>query len=390
MASGVTVEVLAASDLAPAHADRWAALQALTPDFANPLLGPDFARLIARHKPDARVLIASLDGAPVGYMAFHPVAKDRARPIGAPFGDCQALVVDPARADDLRGAGPAILACAGVRALGVTGLIDPHGLFPHDDLAPLACFRLSDDGAPGERMEALRAASPKWAKNLRRLGHKIEREIGPLVLKGHDADPAAYAAVLDWKSGQMRRTGITDVLRPAWVRAMMGELFERPAEGPAKAAGFGGFLMTLRAGDRLVAGHFGVRRGGCFHPWIASTAPGMLGFSPGILLLAEALGNLEGMGLETIDLSTDHGHYKGQFCREPATVLAGAIGVAPGLVHGRRGGAWATIARRLDHIASVEPGLGGRLDALGRAVLAAPRRLAARAQAAGGSGPREE
>jgi CelD/BcsL family acetyltransferase involved in cellulose biosynthesis len=364
----VRVEVQHLGDLTDALMDRWKALQALTPDFMTPLVGPDFAALVTRHRSDAKVAVGYIDDVAIAFFAFHPTPSGYARAIGAPFCDYQAIVSDPSLAIN----GTEFLDKAGIKSLSCTSLMDPHGLFPIDRLTKVDAYRIDCSDGSKAHMETLRAANPKWAKNLRRLGNKMDRELGPVRLVGHDTSQPSFDALMAIKVAQFYETGITNVLRPKWVKGFMQELFDM-RDGP-----FGGCLVSLYAGDKFVAGQFGVRSGDWFHPWIASTCPASHLYSPGIVFLAEMIRQADDLGLRIVDLSEGHGHYKAQFCRDPLQALTGIVGPDPSTAPQQGGGAMGLVNRRLDLIAAVEPDLGGRVSAIGSAIAAVPRRLIAR------------
>ncbi len=365
------VTTISAAALGEAQIARWAALQAETKEFGSPLVGPYFAQLVHRHRGDVDIAIAEHEGRDVAFFAFHKVGHGYARPVGAPFSDYQAVVSEPG----LKLNGTQFLAAAGIERMAVSGLMDPHGLFAEAVLEPTLGFRISVKDGGAVKMERLRQANPKWAKNLRRLASKMDRELGPIRFVAGDQDPVALEAILQLKIDQYHESGLTDVLRPAWVKAMMQDLFSNT--DPA----FGGCLITLYAGDYLVSGQFGVRQGGWFHPWIASSCPKAHPYSPGIVFLSQMIRSAEEIGIETIDLAQGHSHYKSQFSRNPVTVQTGQIGLRARPTAASQKGALGLIQQRLDLIASLEPDLAGRLHAGWAAVTSAPRRLIARGKA---------
>jgi CelD/BcsL family acetyltransferase involved in cellulose biosynthesis len=367
----VKVMTISADALTTGQIARWAALQAETKEFGSPLVGPYFAQLIQRHRGDVHVAIAEQDGRDVAFFAFHRASHGYARPVGAPFSDYQAIVSEPGLELD----GTAFLAEAGIERMAVSGLMDPHGLFATAALEPTLGYRISVKDGGAAKLERLRQANPKWAKNLRRLANKIDRELGPIRFVTGDTSPAALEAVLNLKIEQYHESGLTDVLRPNWVKAMMQDLFTRTDPN------FGGCLITLYAGDYMVSGQFGVRQGGWFHPWIASSCPKAHPYSPGIVFLGQMIRYAEDIGIETIDLAQGHSHYKSQFSRNPVTVQTGQVGRRAIPASGVKSGPIGMVQKRLDLIASVEPDLAGRLHAGWAAVTSAPRRLMARGKA---------
>lgn len=361
-----------AAALPEAEADAWRAFQGQQPAFANPLMGPDFARAVGRVREDAEVVTYRRGDEVVGFLGLHRRPGGFARPLGAPFADYHALVTGPAPGFNGREA----LTLAGVRAFRHTGLIDPYGLFDRIAVGPKA-FAIELPEGPEPYMEALRASNPKRFKNYRRLLNRLS-EVGPLLLRA-SRDRADFDQLLAWKSEQFRRTGLQDVLRPAWVRRLMSNLFE--TDTPR----FGGLMLTLHAGDTLTGGHFGVISNGIYHPWIASTNPALAAASPGNAFLDQVIRAMPDLGIRVYDLGPGHDHYK-----QPFASTLKSVGVGLTLTDTRAGGLimlgstdWASgidaplakVRRRLDHIAAVDPTAAGRAMALVDAMRAFPRRL---------------
>jgi CelD/BcsL family acetyltransferase involved in cellulose biosynthesis len=232
-------------------------------------------------------------------------------------------------------------------------------------------------------LNGLKAGSANRFKNFRRYSKRLEQAFGPVRLIAQDLDPVAFDRLLDWKRQQLDRTGLHDFLRPAWIEALMKRLFQSPGDAadraPADAADpgpdrrFGGLMISLYAGDRHVAGHFGVRLGGWYHPWIGATAPHLETHGAGFVhqwMAVEAMGQL---GLHTYDLGPGSNHWKRLFTADAVDVAAGLI-TAPTL-QGRLARAgdrlWTTppldrvglavrLRNRLDQIATIETAWTGR------------------------------
>lgn len=358
--------------LPEAEADAWRAFQGQQPAFANPLMGPDFARAVGRVREDAEVITYRRGDEIVGFLGLHRRPGGFARPLGAPFADYHALMTGPAPGFDGREA----LTLAGVRAFRHTGLIDPYGLFDRIAVGPTA-FAIELPEGPDVYMETLRASNPKRFKNYRRLLNRLA-DVGPLQLRA-SRGRADFDQLLAWKSEQFHRTGLQDVLRPAWVRKLMSSLFE------TSTPQFGGLMLTLHAGDTLTGGHFGVTSNGIYHPWIASTNPALVAASPGNAFLKQIIRAMPDLGIRVYDLGPGHDHYK-----QPFASIRKSVGVGLTLTDTRAGGlitlgstAWASgadaplakVRRRLDHIAAVDPTAAGRALALVDAMRAIPRRL---------------
>jgi CelD/BcsL family acetyltransferase involved in cellulose biosynthesis len=140
-------------------------------------------------------------------------------------------------------------------------------------------------------------------------------------------------------------------------------------------------------GDTLVAGHFGIRDGATYHPWIASANPEFNAYSLGQAFLAHAIRAMPAMDLTVYDLGPGHDHYKRPFANVERTIDARLVlaDSASGRRAGGRDGLWSVgalgrsgavdkVRRRLDHIAAVDPSVSGRVWGLVEAVAGATKR----------------
>jgi CelD/BcsL family acetyltransferase involved in cellulose biosynthesis len=362
----LSAQVIRPDALTPPDLEAWTKWRAAHPVFANPLFGPKWAQAVGRFRPDAAVAVLKRQGRTIGFLPHQRRRGGQARPIGAPFSDLHALSAEPGAALTLEEA----VRAAGLPSFAFTGLVDP------DNRAGDACEQLSAhviEHRPGDDvLELVRSRNAKRFKNWRRLGHKLEREQGLVELSAPDQDPVSLASLLTWKSTQLRGNGLHDVFRPAWVRALMRDLFT--TNDPV----FGGLQVTLRTAGRAVAGEFGVREGAAYHPWIAGFDPQYAAYSPGIILQLRLIERMEPLGLTRYDL----GHasdYKTPLTTGELVIKAGAArsrgGGSPLRAALDRSSTGARIVRRWDQIGAVETTGLGRAHALLDALRDAPRRL---------------
>lgn len=362
-------ETIHPSQLTPGQISAWRSLCAAEPAFASPLLGPDFTLAVGAVREDARVTVGYRACAPVLFWPHHSRPGGLARPIGAPFSDYHSVVA----ASDVPFSPAELMADAGVRRFLFEGLVDPQNRFAEFVSAQRPVYGVRLTGSAEAYFETLRADSPKRFKNMRRLEHKLEREVGAISLTAPDRDADAFERMLAWKSDQFRRTGLHDVLAPDWVRALMQRLFlteNQPMQG---------MMLTLRAGGRPVAAHFGVRAGSTYHPWIASFDPEFSAYGPGVTLVSQAIRAMGRLGLTSYDLSGGHDHYKQPFVTGSETVAQGmaTLGGKPPSARrfADRPSALIRVGRRLDHIAAAEPTLAGRMGGVLTALAGASLRL---------------
>ncbi len=357
----VKARVIHPRDLTDAECAAWRDLQTRAPDYASPILGPDFACLVGKVRSDARVAV--FDGAK-GFFAYHSRPGRFARPIGGPFADYAGPVVSA----ELGGRLPDLLAAAGLRVCQFAGRVDPWTAKTIE--APLSTPKYGlvvdlQGRASDDFLEARRALHPKRFKNFRRLENHFQREQGRADLVFGHPTHAGLEQIFAWKSAQMRRTGLVDVVRSSEGRRILRAAID--AEGPYLQA----FWVALKLNGDLVAGHFGVAANGVFHPWIAAFNPNYAPWSPGNLLLRRAIQAMPEMGLTRYDLATGHDHYKKYYANHCAPVWSGAVwaaGARPRLRMRTPG------AGRLSQIALCELGLGSRVLETVRSVQVLRRR----------------
>jgi CelD/BcsL family acetyltransferase involved in cellulose biosynthesis len=359
------VETLHPSLLSAADVALWRSLAASQVGFANPLMGPDFAQAVGKVREDARVAVVHRGGETLGFLAYHRRPGGLARPIGSPLSDYHGLVSRPdagLKADD-------VLRAAGVSVFRYTGLIDPHGVFPAAPESDRTAYLIDLTGTSAEAyLEAVRVESPKKIKNYRRLDHKLDREAGPLRLVAGDTSREAFNQLIDWKREQLARTGGHDFLRADWTRELMADLFVQ-RDGELR-----GLMINLYAGDTLVSGHFGIRQGAVYHPWIASTNPAHAAWSPGQIFFLRAIAAMPELGLTRYDLGPGHDHYKRAYGLNTATIGEGAATAASiggrmahsmesvwSLAGAHGAGPVGQLRRRMDAIASTELTMSGRV-----------------------------
>src|SRR5579872_388029 len=374
----VEAEIVAADALSAADVAAWRAMQAAEAAFANPLLSVDFAQAVGRVRDDARVAVFRRRDETIGFLPHHRRPGGFARPIGAPFCDYHALV---ARADAVLPAAEA-LAAARLGALRLSGLVDPFDAFGCAVQAKIWSHRIVVEGDDaGPYLQALWAQSVNRQKNYRRYTRSLEREAGRLRLVPDDRDPAAFQQLIDWKRAQFERTGLHDFLAVPWAAALMRGLFAH------RDARFGGQMVSLYAGERLVAAHFGARAGAWFHPWIAAFDLELRAHSPGMLHQIEAIAAMPAMGITTYDLGAGEDHWKQQFTSAGAWIGAG-LAAAPTFAGAlarsserfwmlpplRAAPVLRRVRNRLDQIAALELTLGGRIEGAAHALTTQRRR----------------
>ena len=354
-----------------------ARLRAACPGARSPFLDPGFARAVAQVRPDTHVGLARRDGALVAAWPLHLARDGWTRPAGAPFADWNGPLIAP---------GSTLTPARMIDALGLTGhtasnmTMRPGGPALHHETTRALITDLSA-GAPAV-LDALTRRRPRHFKKLRRLARKLEADTGPLTLSRAGPDSGVLDRLFEIKRNQLVRTGLHDVLSPAWVRALFESLHR-----PRCDDGFGAQLFVLEAGGEFVAAEFNLRSGPIMHGWLAGYDKRFSAYSPGHLLMLHLLPEIARQGILEYDAGTAEHSYKDYFANgertgHAATLFAESRRTAFRPVHntlhrlehagpGRISRLIGRARRRLDQICAAETSLGGRT----RGTLLALRRL---------------
>ena len=298
----------------------WRGLLSADPALTSPYLTPDWARAVARCRPDVVVAVwRNADGSAAGFLPVQRAGAHAAMPAGGPVCDYQAV------------AGPANLDVSlAAKALDVGRIDLTAGLKDNavaeflltEDVGHVARFAGGWDAYCAERQ----AAGSKTLARLRKKFSKLRRDHADVVFEPFSTDKAAFDTLIAWKREQMRRTGVTDVFEHAWIDALVRGTFAAPADDPH----FGGALFVLRAGGRPIAILFCLRARQALHAWFVAYDPEFREYSPGLIVFAEAIRAAAERGFTEMDLGPGDYQFKESLANFSRPIGAGFIG-RPGL-----------------------------------------------------------
>ena len=89
------VTVVRPGDLGPSEASLWSMFQQSSPTTLNPFLSLTFARVVGRHRPDARVAVVETDRQIEAFLPFELADRRMGMPIGYPMNDLPFLLPFP-------------------------------------------------------------------------------------------------------------------------------------------------------------------------------------------------------------------------------------------------------------------------------------------------------
>jgi CelD/BcsL family acetyltransferase involved in cellulose biosynthesis len=312
------VDVVRPEDLGAAEIERWHSIQRSDPLLGSPFLSPAFATAVGRVRPATRVAILRERSSVVGFLAFERGRRRRATALAPGLSDVQGVVAPTTAGIDLG---------AVIRACGLSALRFDHVLAQQAPWMRVAAHRVvaerspiidvSDGWAAYER--AQRAVSSSVLRSTARKRRKLERDHGPVRLAFDEPDHGLLDQVMRWKSDQYRRTGRRDRFNHASTRRLMHDLLE------LRDPGFGAPLTVVRAGDAVVAGHFGLRAGRTLAWWFPVYDPRFGNYSPGLLACVELVRAMPAEGLTLLDLGKGDEPYKDRLSNGEIPLLRGFV-----------------------------------------------------------------
>lgn len=202
-----------------------------------------------------------------------------------------------------------------------------RGLAEHDQVprssgatavAPRIVFGPDTDPATFER-EARRRSKNAFRQSRRAASRVVEHLGGPARVRLDDDDDDHFEQILRWKQEQYLATGFTDLIDAG------GDRFFRALRDRGATT-----TSTLSVGERLIAGHIGVRHDGVFHYWMPSYDAAAAPAAPGLLLLERLIEASIGAGDRIFDFLEGQEQYK--FYYATHVRLIGTVGTPPPLL----------------------------------------------------------
>ena len=300
--------------------------------WGHPCFRPEFTEVLTRVRPNTRVALLAHNGRRVGVLPLELSADRTARAVGFGISDFQGVIpLEPADRPASDGSDSSLPAACDARWLldecGLRRFRYDHwwtaGWPPTQPYEERFASRFLDlqSGFAAFYQRRLQQGSTRLRKT-GQLARKLARQFGPLRFTLDDPDPQAARLLRLWKRAQYERTGALDVLAIPWVDQALQHFAE------IKTPQFAGCLMTLRAGERIVAVHFGLRSRQIVHWWFPTYDPQLANYSPGLVMLVEAARELAADGCRRIDLGKGEEPFKASLTHDADEVAAGCWGAS--------------------------------------------------------------
>ncbi|GAA5509339.1 hypothetical protein Rcae01_04838 [Novipirellula caenicola] len=307
------VDCVPFSHLDEADLQDWERLRGSRAEFASPFFSPSFAAATDTARGgDVEIARIRRGDQLVGLWAFHRI-RGVAWPVGRCFNDAHNIIASNTVAIDWRW----LLKELNLKAFHFHSLVGPaDGLAEQDCFETIAAFSLQlgdDSPAALRRLEQVHTTLKKQHQKTR----KMARELGEISLELDCRDADLLDRTIQLKREQYLRTKPLDVFASPWSHVMLRHLFDKPRCGAY------GMLSVLRAGDHLVAAHYGVREGDLLHYWFPVYDPRFAIYSPGTALFKSIVHSATNYGIRTIDMGYGEPTYKRKQTDTQSRVLYG-------------------------------------------------------------------
>lgn len=309
------VRIISANELTSSQLGRWAEIQDSEPMLASPYFCPEFTQAVAEVRGDVYVAVIGNRTQADGFFPFQRGRFGTGRPVGGRVSDYHGAVVD----FRLDWSPLTVLRAARLSSWEFDHLPPAQRPFlPYRASVADSHYVPLTGGFTAYERHLKNAGATLLSKHAQCL-RRVEREIGPVRFEPNVVDEGALGQVIAWKSAQYRRSGLVDLFSFSWARRLLERLLY------LRNANFSGVLSALYAGGRLIAGHFGMRSRSVWHWWFPAHDPELHRYSPGMVLLLEAIRTAADSGCRELDLGKGDAFYKDRLRGETRPLAAGRV-----------------------------------------------------------------
>lgn len=359
------------------NADFWTAYKNMrdaSSAYDDPFFDPEFARLVGELRDDAFIAVGFDEGKqePSVFWPLHVRPGGWTRPIGGPFSDWHGPIM---RSDDA--VDPSLFLGAanlsGFTSFGMPG----HLSWGHAE--ERAGVNMADLSMGWESFEATqKKIYPKHFKKMRRLGRLLEKDFSDITIDLDDTSRESFDWLIKTKRDKFAETGRHDVIGDGWGMSMLERL--RAHHSPRMSAR----LATLKFDGKIVAAEFNLCSDKIVHGWLTAYDVDYKSYSPGFLMMHEAIRGMHSLGQTCYDLGAGADHYKKFYTNYQLPIDLGVIHADPtprfprlmaqgwrmteNSLPGKLGQVMGKIRRRTDQIVMTETTLGGRLSGFAKAL----------------------
>lgn len=322
----VSYRLRAVDELGAAELAEWRDIQSGNDAFASPYFCPEFTQRVGEVRDDVRVVMIENGGRIVGFFPHQRSFLGLGRPVGGPLSDYHGVI---ARSDARWEIEP-LMRAAKLSVWSFDHLVDDTHKFSSQVKVRTSSPQMDLSSGYVQYAQGRRNAGSDYIRKTEGLARKLGREVGDVRFTLHESGTDATEHLFRWKSAQYREARLPDAFSVPWT----GELLRRILA--TRSGSFAGICSVLRAGERVVAIHIGMRSAHVFHYWFPAYDPEFAKFSTGIILLLRMAEALAATGVRTIDLGEGKSQYKERLMTGEVPLQAGFVEVPSLLSAARR------------------------------------------------------
>lgn len=315
--ANVYTRTIRAEELEGQLAARWEELRSANQRLTSPYFDVEFTRAVAKVRDDVRIslLIDQETEDVVGFLPYQQVSPIHGEPVGGRLNDWHGLITEETQ--------PAarfkqVLSEAGLRSFGIHAATNYDASYEPYIFEAMKTYHLDlSDG-----WNAYRKWIRKHSSTVKRQGQKtrgLEREVGPISFEFDCPNATVLEELIDLKRAKYQRTKTFDILSVEWAANLLREIFQ------IQKPQFKGLLSVLRAGDKLIAVHFGMLTGDTLHYWFPTFDNQYSRYSPGTELLMQVAEEASRRGIKKVDLGYGDDPYKLKFSNGFGETCCGRI-----------------------------------------------------------------
>ncbi|MGW3347892.1 GNAT family N-acetyltransferase [Nonomuraea rubra] len=292
------IKVVPPGELGPSELRTWHVLLRSANELVNPFLCPEFTLAVGRLRRDVWIAVIEDAGDIVGFFPFERHAMGIGKPVGAGLTDAQGAILSTGLELDSAW----LLKQCDLNVWEFDHLLIDQFTKHQTSRHPSPCMDLSSGYEA--YADVVRRKSGKTYRSTLYKERKLGRDVGEIHHRYGITDLTTLRTLVGWKSEQYRRTGRTDRFAWPWILQLVGDLLY------VSTPSFAGVLDMVYAGDKPVAGHFGLRSDTVLAGWFPSYDPAFARYSPGLIHHLAMAREAAKQGIQLIDMGRGDKEYK--------------------------------------------------------------------------------
>jgi CelD/BcsL family acetyltransferase involved in cellulose biosynthesis len=282
---------------------------------SSPYFCPEFTGAVSNVRDNVFVTVIQAGDDFAGFFPFERLKHGFGRPVGGKLSDYHAPIVDPGSTIDFKD----LLRFSGIKSWSFNHL--PHSFLTNGVKVRGSAQspQISLNGGWHEYRREIETSGSKVLKKNDYYLRRLQRDLGEITISHNTESLETLHTLIKWKSSQYQRSGVIDLFSYDWARQLLFDIAKETRQE------FRGIISEMRLGKELVAAHFGMGSGPVWHWWFPAYDPRFSRYSPGMVLLVDALENAENLGINIIDLGKGISDYKMRLSNASAMLDEGEI-----------------------------------------------------------------